>query len=80
MQGSIREISDHYFKKGYTFSVNNLKTLLEVMSAEDREVFNCDLARVDWPQHFDDCYMRFRRHVLKEPDSNIKDAIKRINQ
>lgn len=80
MHTSMKEVSSYYFKTGYNFNVVNLKKLLEVMNDDDKESFNCDVSQVNWEQHFDDCYMRFRRHVLNEPDSNFSDAIKRAHQ
>lgn len=80
MQKSLKEVASTYYKQSYAFGVVNVKKLQDLMSDEDRLHFNCDLSDIDWPQHFDDCYMRFRRYVLKEPDNNVKDAMKRVEQ
>lgn len=77
---SIHEVSSYYFRTGYNFTVNNLNLLIGEMSSQDRMTFNCDVNTVTWRQHFDDCYMRFRRSVLNEPDSNVSDALKRVYQ
>ncbi|KAI1292275.1 Fatty acyl-CoA reductase 1 [Halotydeus destructor] len=80
MHQSMTEISAYYFRDSHKFSVINLKRLADSLSDEDKIMFNCDLSQISWPEHFADCYMRFRRNVLKETDDNVSDAIKRVYQ
>ncbi|MBT3602708.1 MAG: hypothetical protein HN521_06530, partial [Candidatus Latescibacteria bacterium] len=33
---------------------------------EDREIFNCDVSRIDWPTYIQDIHIPgLKRHVLK---------------
>ena len=80
MHSSMKEVSSYYFRKSYNFTVSNLKTLIEAMNDEDKQTFDCNIDNINWSQYFDDCYMRYRRHILKEPDSNVSDSIKRIHK
>ncbi|KAI1293554.1 Fatty acyl-CoA reductase 1 [Halotydeus destructor] len=49
-----------------------------VLGDEDKEIFLYDLKSIDWPAVGVANHMRFRRTILKEPDSNLPWARKRL--
>ena len=50
----------------------------KVLSKEDQQVFFYDLSQIPWRQLAAENHLRFRRHVLKEPDSNLEFARHRL--
>ena len=49
-----------------------------VLSDEERQIFEYNLLDIDWIQCGYANHLRFRRHVLKEPDSTLEYARKRL--
>lgn len=50
----------------------------DVLSPEERKIFEYNLLDIDWIQCGYANHLRFRRHVLKEPDSTLAYARKRL--
>lgn len=53
---------------------NNLFLINELMSEEDKRLFNCDVRSLDWSAFLTNYVLGVRQHLLKEPISNLKQA------
>lgn len=61
--------------KEWKFSPDNRLLLYnELLSDEDRRLFNCDLASIEWPLFFNNYVLGVRRYILKEKDDTIVQA------
>lgn len=68
----------YFARREWRFPCNNLFELANQLTEEDRNVFFMDVRSVDWRSYIHDFYMGIRRYLLKEDDSNISDARKRM--
>lgn len=72
----------HYFtQRSWSFPCNNLTHLIDHMkktSSSDAERFYMDVRDVKWRDYISQCYMGARRYLLKESDSTIADARRRM--
>lgn len=69
----------YFVRRQWSFPCDNLLELIDTqLSSEDKEKFNCDVRLIDWQTYIHECYMGFRRYLMKEPDSNIPQAKKRL--
>ncbi|KAH8310247.1 hypothetical protein KR044_000233, partial [Drosophila immigrans] len=50
----------------WTFDLNNTNRLLQSMSPKDRELFQFDMATVDWDEYFTVALFGVRLHITKE--------------
>ena len=63
---SLTDIYTSYLQMDCVFESDNMLRLFESMDAEDREIFNCDVSRIDWPTYVKDIHVPgLKRHVLK---------------
>jgi hypothetical protein len=63
---SLTDIYTSYIQMDCMFKNDNMHQLHEGMDAEDREIFNCDVSRIDWPTYVQDIHIPgLKRHVLK---------------
>jgi len=60
--------------------VVNIKNVFASISQEERDIFYCDPAAIQWRQLLTDMWFRVRRTLLKEPDSNLAEAITRMKR
>lgn len=60
--------------------VANMPKLYERLSPEEQHIFYYDPKKIDWSQVLNTMYMRFRRKLLKEPDTNIPQAVARMKR
>ncbi|KAI1292790.1 putative fatty acyl-CoA reductase [Halotydeus destructor] len=75
---STAEISIDLHKTKIDSKVKNYKLLYGLISAQERDLFYCDPGLLPWRQIVTDMYLRFRRKFLKEPDSNVPEAVARM--
>ena len=68
----------YFARREWSFPCNNLFSLLDQMSPADQKTFYMDVRKVNWRNYIHDFYMGIRRYLLKEDDSNIPDARKRM--
>ncbi|XP_058458774.1 fatty acyl-CoA reductase wat-like [Malaya genurostris] len=70
-----------YFANGrWHFEKENMKGLIEKLSPDDRDMFQCDISRISWPDYFWTYIHGLRRHIANEPMDNLEDAKKRHRQ
>lgn len=74
------KVLEAFTSKQWTFNTDN-KTMLinELMSEEDKKLFNCDISPIDWPEFLEGYVLGVRKYLLKEPISNLKQARKNLN-
>ena len=69
----------YFVRREWSFPCNNLLDIIDrELDHEDRKKFYCDVRQIDWQNYIHDCYMGFRRYLMKEPDSNIAQAKARL--
>lgn len=69
----------YFVRREWSFPTENLLELIDTrLSDEDKIKFYCDVRIIDWKTYIHQCYMGFRRYLLKEPDSTIARAKKRL--
>ena len=77
------DLLGYFVRRQWNFPSNNIQCLIQHMkevSPQDTETFYMDANEVNWPEYIGDCYMGFRRYLMKEPDSNIPQARKRLKR
>jgi hypothetical protein len=63
---ALTEIYSTYVQLPCEFQTDHMQKLFEGMDAEDREIFNCDVLRIDWATYIQDIHIPgLKRHVLK---------------
>ena len=63
---SLADIYTSYMFLDCVFQNENMTRLFDDMDAEDREIFNCDVSRIDWRAYVKDIHIPgLQRHVLK---------------
>ncbi|KAH8383342.1 hypothetical protein KR009_008051, partial [Drosophila setifemur] len=53
--------------KSWSFELRNAHRLWELMSLEDRRLFNFDMASMDWKEYFTNALLGMRTYLAKEP-------------
>jgi hypothetical protein len=77
----IEDISLRLPKHGIKADTDRMDALYGLdgpLSKDDRETFYFEPASIDYYQLHENMFLKFRREVLKEPDSNIPAARKRM--
>ena len=72
------DLLGYFARREWDFPSNNLIELYESMSSTDKILFNIDVKQVQWREYIHDSYMGIRRYLLKEEDSSIDAARKRM--
>lgn len=72
------DLLGYFARREWSFPTNNLLALIDKMSTEDQQTFKMDVRDVDWHAYCADFYMGIRRYLLKEDDTNIEKARKRM--
>ena len=62
----------------WIFHTENMITLTEAMSEVDRQVFQCDVRLIDWPNYLHAYALGIRQFILKEDSSTLSLARRRI--
>lgn len=63
---SLADIYTSYMSLDCVFQNENMTRLFNDMDAEDQEIFNCDVSRIDWPRYLKEIHIPgLQRHVLK---------------
>lgn len=63
---SLSQIYSTYVQLACVFQTQHMQALYAGMDDEDREKFNCDVSRIDWPTYIQDIHVPgLKRHVLK---------------
>lgn len=68
-----------FTSREWKFSADNRIWLLdELMSEEDKRLFNCDLRELEWTSYLEHYVQGVRQYILKEPRSNLEQARKNL--
>jgi hypothetical protein len=63
---ALTDIYGSYISLDCVFQNDNMNRLFDSLDAEDKEIFNCDVSRIDWPVYVKDIHIPgLQRHVLK---------------
>jgi len=71
---------DKFYKKDLTVEMKHLNMLIGEVANEEKHLFFFDIKDIDWRQLIVDHHLRFRRHVLKESDDNLPQAVARMKE
>lgn len=64
-----------FTSRQWQFNAENRTMLIEeIMSEEDKRLFNCDVRALDWSHFIRDYTLGVRQFILKEPMGNLKQA------
>ena len=64
---SLSDIYSSYTCLDCKFETENTRRLFEALDPGDREIFNFDVARIDWQDYIQNIHITgLKRHVLKE--------------
>lgn len=64
----------------WKFHVENMFTLMEQMSAEDRQTFNFDVRSIDWPSYIETYTLGTRQYILKDNPSTLPTARRHLRR
>jgi len=65
----LSQIYSTYVQLPCEFQTDHMRQLHDGMDAEDREIFNCDVSRIDWRTYIQDIHIPgLKRHVLKSAE------------
>ena len=73
----------YFVRREWSFPSTNLQVLIneiKEVSTEDSKTFYMDVSEVNWEEYIGDCYMGFRRYLMKEPDNNIDQGRKQLKK
>lgn len=73
-------VISYFANNRWHFEKDNMRSLVESLSPDDRAMFPCDIARIDWPDYFWTYIHGLRRHIANEPMDNLEEAKKRHRQ
>ncbi len=63
---ALTDIYGSYISLDCVFQNDNMNRLFDSLDAEDKEIFNCDVSRIDWPSYVKEVHIPgLQRHVLK---------------
>ena len=63
---SLADIYTSYTFLDCVFQNDNTTRLFNGMDAEDKQIFNCDVTRINWPTYLKEIHIPgLQRHVLK---------------
>lgn len=69
-----------FAKRQWDFPCDNLLALIDKMDPRDREMFNFDIRSIDWRDYNHKFYLGIRKYLLKEDESSIPAARKRMKK
>ncbi|XP_054163305.1 fatty acyl-CoA reductase 1-like [Oppia nitens] len=73
------EVLEHFTNKEWVFDNRNYFDIYDRLSDDDQQLYSSDVRRLDWKDYAWNLYFGTRRYLLKEDDSNIEKAQKRLN-
>ena len=69
----VKYIGEQY----WLFHDRNVKSLLEQLTPEDRDIFYFDIKRLYWVSYLERCVMGVRKHILRDDPSILPKVRKR---
>lgn len=70
----------YFTSRGWEFSMDNYRGLIQDMSPQDRETFNFDVEKLDWNTYFVRFVLGIKQFLLKEDLANLPVAQSRIRR
>lgn len=68
-------VISHFCTNHWTFKSDNLRKIMDTrMSAQDKEIFYCDLRELNWELYFKTYIRGIRLYLLQDPISTITPA------
>ncbi len=71
-------VLEHFTNKEWCFHNDSYLQIHDLLSPEDQKIFSSDIRKIDWREYAKNVYMGTRRYLLKEDDSNIEKAKRRL--
>jgi fatty acyl-CoA reductase len=66
----------YFGKTEWIYHDTNLRSLLEKLTPEDRDIFTFDIKQVKWNDYLGNCVKGLRQYVLKDPINTLPTARK----
>lgn len=73
-------VLEHFTTKEWHFHDENYSTIRDMLSDEDQKTYYSDVRKIDWNKYAEGVYWGTRRYLLKEDDSSVADAKKRLSK
>lgn len=64
----------YFSTRHWEFRSERIKAICEDMSKEDKEIFFCDLRKIDWDEYFKEYIKGIRLYLLKDPLATLEAA------
>jgi thioester reductase-like protein len=75
---ALTDIYSPYMHLDCRFETGNTRRMFEALSPEDRERFNFDVGRIEWPEYIQEIHIpALRRHVLKDGNGQVPASARR---
>jgi fatty acyl-CoA reductase len=74
------DVIAYFSVQQWKFTDQNVQALQSRMTPVDQELFDFNIARLDWPSVFKTCMQGLRVHFAKEPLDNLQVAKKRYKR
>lgn len=71
---------EYFANRQWSFPCKNLLNLYDSLSENDKELFNFDIRKVNWQDYTRNFYIGIRRHLMKESDDNVPEAMRRMKR
>lgn len=72
------KLLEFFSTHSWKFATNNVFSLHESLSMEDQRKFPFKMDNFDWHEYIENYGLGLRRYVMKDPDSTIPLALKRL--
>lgn len=73
-------VISYFSTKTWEFKSERMRAICDEMSKEDKEIFFCDLRKLDWEEYFKEYIKGIRLHLLRDPISTLDAARARWNR
>ncbi|XP_023238988.1 fatty acyl-CoA reductase 1-like [Centruroides sculpturatus] len=71
---------DYFLDKEWKFDVSNYKKLLESLSKEDKQLFNCDVRSIEWLNYVEISVKNNRFFLMNEDEESLPRARKHLSR
>lgn len=72
------ELLTYFARRQWSFPCDNFNQLSDSLTEEDKLKFNIDISTINWRNYTHRLYLGIRKYLLKEEDSTIPEAKKRM--
>lgn len=74
------QVITRFSTKEWIFTNDNVRKLFQRMDEKDKQIFNCDMASLDWLQYFRSYVLGIRTYLFKDDISTLQKAKKSRNR